>query len=961
DESMPVHGLLPPSIFSLNYISASSLQRIAASQPARLQSTAALGDVLLQQVPQLGILQPQRVCLVQQAGTALQHAAVLLHASQQGVPQRLLVLIYQAAVAGPGELLAAALALVLALLVAALQLLQFVTAAKSPSNPVGVNQGHARPVLGRHDASNLFGRLFAGTRLGASATYGALFLLRLVLLVDGAAILQEGSILSISSSEVMPRAENTASSCIRLRSSFSNGASRVFNFFSIRNPASSQTNSSTERTMDGLSSRAARLRASSTEPSCSRPGASPPSRLSMSRTTCATGTLLARSEALTTGPTLSRKEQSGSVQGMPSCCSCRTRSASSSRSASFFASSSFISQMSWNFLPSAPRRFFAFFIRSRNCSVTRLFKVKMEANELLVLLLEVLLLLAQLHSQVVQRVLQPGDPSLLQRFGLRVILFALLQHLKIVLELLQVQLKRSLHHLHLLLQPLDVLLESDLQLVELLGVLGSQGAQLILEVVNAELPGLKVLVLPVHNLLHQRLPIRRLSLHRVLPLLNESLFNLQQLLLVGSSHGSHLLFHSLHQQVDFFRLFLQLFHSTRLVILDAARVLSGVASNADVGEKLVAVAQQLRVALPAGLNLLQALAELLDLHALLLYLIMTYSYSFRVTTVRLFGLARLLTIWRASVYKLVFLELLIYCLLYATGSCVYRFALSQTQKKLFEKVVVYCGTLENVLPLTFVLGFYVSVVVQRWWSQFMNIPWPDRMMAYISALIPGLDEATVTLRRTLIRYLLLSEVLLLMAYWLPTHWCAILLGRARREKKIKDNFSLTVLLNELSTYKSCLGTVFSFDWISLPLVYTQLAVLVDVSDDLLVDRLETVRQTGGRWVGTDNRRVLHAGQVLGKPVQTSTRGFSTRGFSTRGASTRGASTRGFSTRGASTRGSTRGASTRGASTRAPAPGAPAPGAPAPGAPAPGTRASTRGQPGASQGASTRGASASPGL
>uniref|UniRef100_A0A1I8HS65 Bestrophin homolog n=1 Tax=Macrostomum lignano TaxID=282301 RepID=A0A1I8HS65_9PLAT len=244
---------------------------------------------------------------------------------------------------------------------------------------------------------------------------------------------------------------------------------------------------------------------------------------------------------------------------------------------------------------------------------------------------------------------------------------------------------------------------------------------------------------------------------------------------------------------------------------------------------------------------------------------MTYSYSFRVTTVRLFGLARLLTIWRASVYKLVFLELLIYCLLYATGSCVYRFALSQTQKKLFEKVVVYCGTLENVLPLTFVLGFYVSVVVQRWWSQFMNIPWPDRMMAYISALIPGLDEATVTLRRTLIRYLLLSEVLLLMAvsapirkrfpdveslvqqglmtnqeyelytdekvphisskYWLPTHWCAILLGRARREKKIKDNFSLTVLLNELSTYKSCLGTVFSFDWISLPLVYTQVATI----------------------------------------------------------------------------------------------------------------------------------------
>ena len=38
---------------------------------------------------------------------------------------------------------------------------------------------------------------------------------------------------------------------------------------------------------------------------------------------------------------------------------------------------------------------------------------------------------------------------------------------------------------------------------------------------------------------------------------------------------------------------------------------------------------------------------------------------------------------------------------------------------------MYCNDFEHYIPLTFVLGFYVNLVIQRWWEQFMHVAWPD--------------------------------------------------------------------------------------------------------------------------------------------------------------------------------------------------------------------------------------------
>lgn len=58
-------------------------------------------------------------------------------------------------------------------------------------------------------------------------------------------------------------------------------------------------------------------------------------------------------------------------------------------------------------------------------------------------------------------------------------------------------------------------------------------------------------------------------------------------------------------------------------------------------------------------------------------------------------------------------------------------------------------------------GFYVTLVVNRWWAQYTSIPLPDQLMCVISASVHGLDQHGRLLRRTLVRYANLASVLVL--------------------------------------------------------------------------------------------------------------------------------------------------------------------------------------------------------
>ncbi|XP_060858257.1 bestrophin-4-like [Metopolophium dirhodum] len=246
---------------------------------------------------------------------------------------------------------------------------------------------------------------------------------------------------------------------------------------------------------------------------------------------------------------------------------------------------------------------------------------------------------------------------------------------------------------------------------------------------------------------------------------------------------------------------------------------------------------------------------------------MTVTYTAEVATCRGFGcFLKLLLRWRGSIYKLVWPDLAAFLVCYYTLNLTYRFVLNQQQKRVFESISDYCETYSDLIPLSFVLGFYISIIMQRWWDQYCSIPWPDPIAVYVSSHIHGQDERGRLMRRTIMRYVCLGltmvfsnisprvkkrfptldhfvEAGLLLEnektivldlndkfprhskHWLPVVWAASIVTRARKEGRIRDDFAVKTIIDELNKFRGQCGLLLNYDSISVPLVYTQVVTL----------------------------------------------------------------------------------------------------------------------------------------
>ncbi|XP_063219310.1 uncharacterized protein LOC134529312 isoform X2 [Bacillus rossius redtenbacheri] len=227
---------------------------------------------------------------------------------------------------------------------------------------------------------------------------------------------------------------------------------------------------------------------------------------------------------------------------------------------------------------------------------------------------------------------------------------------------------------------------------------------------------------------------------------------------------------------------------------------------------------------------------------------MTVSYQYEVASSTSGGFTRLLFMWKGSLYKLIYRELLLFVASFGLLSALYRLAFTEPQKRLFEKAVMYCDTFINLIPLSFVLGFYVSYVASRWWQQYMAIPWPDKIMHSIALYVNGNDDHGRMVRRTLVRYLNLSLILVLRSissavkrrfptldhlvesgfmttveleiyqsvpsvefntYWIPCTWFISLLKETRRESRITDPQGMKLIMEvvTIATYSFFLAAL----------------------------------------------------------------------------------------------------------------------------------------------------------
>ncbi|XP_032595655.1 bestrophin-4 [Drosophila grimshawi] len=246
---------------------------------------------------------------------------------------------------------------------------------------------------------------------------------------------------------------------------------------------------------------------------------------------------------------------------------------------------------------------------------------------------------------------------------------------------------------------------------------------------------------------------------------------------------------------------------------------------------------------------------------------MTVTYTANVSTSRLLSnFLRLLFRWRGSIYKLVWADLIVFLGLYLILAITYRLFMNDATRKAFESVATYCYTHASLIPLSFVLGFYVSIVMTRWWAQYTTIPWPDSVATLVSSSVHGFDDRARAMRRTILRYVCLCQVIVFTMispsvkkrfptydqiieagllqenekniiatldlafphypkHWMPIVWAASIVMRARKENKIRDDYAVKSIIDELNHFRGQCGFLLYYDWVSVPLVYTQVVTL----------------------------------------------------------------------------------------------------------------------------------------
>ncbi|KHN85333.1 Uncharacterized protein F32G8.4 [Toxocara canis] len=235
---------------------------------------------------------------------------------------------------------------------------------------------------------------------------------------------------------------------------------------------------------------------------------------------------------------------------------------------------------------------------------------------------------------------------------------------------------------------------------------------------------------------------------------------------------------------------------------------------------------------------------------------MTISYSGQ--------FLKLLFRWKGSLWKAIWWQLLLFLTIYYAINAVYRYAMTASQQALFLKYITLFNEWTHEIPLTFLLGFYVAMIVRRWWEQCQLISWPDNLLFNVSALIRGVDPESRIIRRTIARYALLSAVLawrsislrVLKRYptdehlvqsglltrdeekmlnairveidphqkwFVPLNWIQTMVVRCFEKGTLTHTNEMRVILDSLEKYRQGFFQLFIYDWITIPLVYTQVA------------------------------------------------------------------------------------------------------------------------------------------
>ncbi|KAH7700707.1 bestrophin-2b [Aphelenchoides avenae] len=216
--------------------------------------------------------------------------------------------------------------------------------------------------------------------------------------------------------------------------------------------------------------------------------------------------------------------------------------------------------------------------------------------------------------------------------------------------------------------------------------------------------------------------------------------------------------------------------------------------------------------------------------------------------------------WRGSLWKAVLKDLIAFYIAYYIILFAQWSLLDEKQKEYFTGWIHWCEIGSQYIPLSFLLGFFVAVVVARWWEQFNWISWPDKMMMTVATCFPGKENVGV--RKTIARWSSLQSAIAwsgisvrtlkrfpterhlvhskLMTeeeydmftnmnaphgkWFVPIMWILNLIKQQHQAKKI-DSIQLQILMDQIYKFRDGFAMLYVYDWVKIPLVYTQVVAI----------------------------------------------------------------------------------------------------------------------------------------
>uniref|UniRef100_A0A914DST7 Bestrophin homolog n=1 Tax=Acrobeloides nanus TaxID=290746 RepID=A0A914DST7_9BILA len=104
---------------------------------------------------------------------------------------------------------------------------------------------------------------------------------------------------------------------------------------------------------------------------------------------------------------------------------------------------------------------------------------------------------------------------------------------------------------------------------------------------------------------------------------------------------------------------------------------------------------------------------------------MTISYNADIGTGSYFSFIKIIFRWKGSLWKSIWKELILWTFLYYVMMVLYKFVFSASYQANFAKFASFIEGRLGYFQLTFILGFFVTTVVDRWKTVFNNIGFID--------------------------------------------------------------------------------------------------------------------------------------------------------------------------------------------------------------------------------------------